>query len=174
MLIEDCQLEVFTPPCEPGAPHFAAKAHLKADIRSLLPYLNAILEGAEYNPAAPALRWRRAGHAIVFHPLEILVSNVADRDEAEQEVRELIELVNGIWEQRAEIEPNHAVWRRPSHLAIFKLLPAANCRECGAATCYNFALKLATGQANLSECPRLTEKEYRAALDQLKDLLAPR
>lgn len=172
MLIDEYELEVFTPPCDPGAPRFAAKAHLKADIRKVLPYLNAILEEAEYNPAAPSLRWRKAHHTIVFHPLELATSNLVDRDEAEQETRELIELVNRTWARRAEIEPSEAVRRRPSHLALFELLPRTNCGECGESTCYNFALKLAIGQASLADCTRLTELKNRAARSQLEDLLA--
>lgn len=170
--IQSYDLDVFTPPCEPGAPRFAAKASLEVDIRAVLPYLNGVLERAEYNPAAPALRWRKAGHTVVFHPLEIAISNLIDRNEAEQEIRELIELVNEIWERRAEIEPSESVRRRPSHLAIFKLLPGTNCKTCGEPTCYNFALKLTMGQAKLAECTKLAEVEYRAARSQLECLLA--
>jgi ArsR family metal-binding transcriptional regulator len=172
MLIDDYELEVFTPPYDPGAPRFAAKAHLKADIRKVLPCLNAILEGAEYNPAAPSLRWRKADHMIVFHPLEIATSNLVDRDEAEQETHELIDLVNRAWEHREEIEPSESIRRRPSHLAIFKLLPGTNCKACGEPTCYNLALKLATGQAKLADCPKLIEVEYRSSRSQLEELLA--
>ena len=171
-LIQSYDLDVFTPPCEPGAPRFAAKAYLEVDIHSVLPYLNDVLEGAEYNPAAPALRWRKTGHTIVFHPLEIAISNLTDRNEAEHEIRELIELVNATWERRAEIEPNESVRRRLSHLVIFKLLPRTNCKACGEPTCYNFALKLATGQAMLAECTKLAEVEHRAARSQLESLLA--
>ena len=41
MLIPAYELEVFTPPCDPGAERFSAVAHLPADIRDALPYLNA-------------------------------------------------------------------------------------------------------------------------------------
>ena len=170
MLISEYELEVFTPPCDPGAPRFAAKAHLKADIREVLPYLNTALTGAEYNPAAPSLRWRKADHLIVFHPLEIAVSNLVDRAEAEQELRELIDLVNTTWAGRSEIAPSEVVRRRPSHLALFKLLPGSNCKACGEPTCYNFALKLALSQRALDDCPVLFERDYaeqRAELEAL-------
>jgi ArsR family metal-binding transcriptional regulator len=172
MLIEAYELEVFTPPCEPGAARFAAKACLNVDIGPVLPYLNGVLGGAEYNPAAPALRWRKTGHTVVFHPMEIAISNLTDREQAEQELRELVELVNATWERRAEIEPSEAVRRRPSHMALFKLLPGTNCKACGEPTCYNFALKLAMGQAKLAQCAKLAEVEHRAARSQLEALLA--
>jgi len=57
MLIETYDVEVFTPPCEPGGERFAARAGLRAPIDEVLPYLNATLRGAVYIPVHPfALR----------------------------------------------------------------------------------------------------------------------
>ncbi|MCJ7543556.1 MAG: acetyl-CoA decarbonylase/synthase complex subunit gamma [Phycisphaerae bacterium] len=50
-------------------------------------------------------------------------------------------------------------------LDIYKRLPKENCRECGVPTCLAFAMKVAAGQAGLSECPRLSE-EARAELSE--------
>ena len=55
MLIEDYDLELFTPPCHPGAEKWSAVARLEVDISEVLPYLNATLSGAIYNQAANAL-----------------------------------------------------------------------------------------------------------------------
>lgn len=55
MLIEKFDLEVFTPPCEPGAERYAVKARLIVDISGALPHLNATLHGAIDHPAANAL-----------------------------------------------------------------------------------------------------------------------
>ena len=41
MLIENYDLEIFTPPCDPGAERYAARARLTVDISEVLPYLNA-------------------------------------------------------------------------------------------------------------------------------------
>src|SRR3989304_5066658 len=46
MLIEHYDLEVFTPPCDPGSERFAATARLTTDISGVFPYLNATLRGA--------------------------------------------------------------------------------------------------------------------------------
>ena len=67
MLIENYDLEVFTPPCEPGAERYAARARLTTDISEILPYLNATLRGAVYHPTATALTWKKGGHNIAFH-----------------------------------------------------------------------------------------------------------
>lgn len=48
-------------------------------------------------------------------------------------------------------------------LDIYKLLPKTNCKKCGYPTCLAFAMKLATGKADVNQCPDLDE-ETRALL----------
>ncbi len=43
-------------------------------------------------------------------------------------------------------------------IQIQKLLPKTNCKECGSNTCLAFAMKLAAGKAELSECPYASEE----------------
>ena len=50
-------------------------------------------------------------------------------------------------------------------LDIFKSLPKTNCKECGVPTCLAFAMKVASGQAGLDDCPQLTD-EARASLTE--------
>ena len=90
MLIEKYDLDIFTPPCEPGAERYAAAARLTTDISEVLPYLNATLRGAVYHRAANALTWKKGGHNIAFHAYEIATSNVDDREAAIQEIRGLV------------------------------------------------------------------------------------
>ena len=42
-------------------------------------------------------------------------------------------------------------------LDIYKLLPKKNCKECGDPTCLTFAMKLASGKADIDLCPYLDE-----------------
>src|SRR3989304_5344845 len=157
MLIETYDLEVFTPPCEPGAERYAARARLTADISEVLPYLNATLRGAMYLPEAAALTWKKGGHNIAFHAYEIATSNVDDREGAEKELKGLIDLVNRTWERRAEITPDTTTRQRPTPMAIYKLLPQTNCKQCSEPTCYSFALKLTASQKKIADCPPLAE-----------------
>ena len=46
---------------------------------------------------------------------------------------------------------------------IYKNLPKENCKECGLPTCLAFAMKVASGQAGLDDCPRLSD-DARGAL----------
>ena len=160
MLIENYDIEVFTPPCEPGAERYSAKAHLIDDISEVLPYLNATLRGAVYHKSANALIWKKGGHNIAFHAYEIATSNVEDRLGAEKELKGLVDLVNRTWERREEITPSFETYQRPTPLAIFKLLPQTNCKKCRELTCFNFALKLAASQKKVEDCPVLSESVY--------------
>ena len=51
-----------------------------------------------------------------------------------------------------------------SGLAIYKLLPKTNCKECGYPTCLAFAMKLAARQVELADCPHVSG-EGKAQLD---------
>ena len=171
MLIEDYELEIFTPPCDPGTERFASRAKLTVDISDLLPYLNATLQGARYFPEAKALTWKKGRHNIAFHAFEITTGNVEDRNLAEKESKELIRFINEIWERRSEITPSYTTQPRPTPMGIYKLLPHKNCRECGEPTCYSFALKLVVSQRKLSECPVLTNEKYAENLSTLEEFL---
>jgi len=48
-------------------------------------------------------------------------------------------------------------------IQIYKLLPKTNCKDCGDPTCLAFAMKLAAGKAELSQCPHVSE-EAKASL----------
>jgi ArsR family metal-binding transcriptional regulator len=171
MLIEKYDLEVFTPPCDPGAERFAAVAHIKGDISAVFPYLNATLRGAVYLPEAKALTWKKAGHNIAFHSFEIATSNVEDSEAAVKELDGLIALVNRTWERRGEITPDLKTHQRPTSMALFKLLPQTNCKQCGEPTCYTFALKLAASQRKLADCLPLSEPLFAEKLAALQNLV---
>ena len=171
MLIDKYDLEVFTPPCEPGSERFSAVARLMTDIREALPYLNATLRGAVYSAATPSLIWTKAGHRVAFQPYQIAVSNVADREAAIHELEGVVKVVNRTWERRAEIEPRHDERRRPQPMEVYKLLPRTNCKACGQPTCFVFAAKLTLGQVDLPACAVLQEPQYAQQLAQLEDML---
>jgi ArsR family metal-binding transcriptional regulator len=168
MLIDSYDLDVFTPPCEPGAERFSTVARLAVDISEALPLLNATLRGAVYHQEANALTWKKGGHNITFHAFEIATSNVADRDVAIKEIDGLVQLVNRTWERRSEIIPSYQARRRPTPMDVYKLLPQTNCKLCGEQTCFNFALKLCAGQHQLADCPVLSEPDYRERWQRLE------
>ncbi len=54
-------------------------------------------------------------------------------------------------------------------IQIFKLLPKTNCKECGVPTCLAFAMNLASGKAELDNCPYVSDE----ARDKLAEASAP-
>ena len=171
MLIEQYDLEVFTPRCDPGAESLSATARLTVDISQIFPYLNAILPGAAYFPEAGALTCEKDNHSFAFHAYEISIGNVEDRAAAVRELDKMVSLINQTWERRAEITPSYRVPQRPTHMAVYRLLPQTNCRRCGEPTCYIFAAKLVAGQQDLLECLPLAEPKYAERLTVLKGIV---
>ena len=56
-----------------------------------------------------------------------------------------------------------------SGIQIYKLLPQTNCQECGYPTCLAFAMKLAAKQADLDDCPYVSDE----AKEELAESSAP-
>ena len=52
-----------------------------------------------------------------------------------------------------------------SGIQIYKLLPQTNCKDCDFPTCLAFAMKLASKQASLADCPHVS-KESQAKLEE--------
>jgi ArsR family metal-binding transcriptional regulator len=171
VLIENYDLRVESPPCDPGSERWSAFAELGADISSVLPYLNAKLQGARYDHGAGVLTWRTGGRAVSFRAGQVAVSNLEDRHEAEAVVRRMVDLVNRVWEERDQIQPSLARREPPKALEVYKLLPGGNCKTCGEPTCLTFALKLAAGQAHIESCRLLYGEEHHAKLELLLQML---
>ena len=171
MLIDHYDLELFTPPCEPGSEVWSAIARLTTDISEVLPHLNATLRGAVYNHKAQALTWVKGGRTIAIRPYEIAASNLADREEARKVIDGMVKTINRTWEQRDQIEPDYEMHRRPTPMEVYKLLPQTNCKQCGQPTCFTFALKLVAAQARLEDCPVLFEPQYADRLAQLRSIV---
>jgi len=170
-LIEKYDLEVTSPPCDPGAERFNAIARLVVDISQVLPYLNATWKGAIYDHSAHILTWRMGGRAVTVQPYEIAVSRLEDRGEATTVIERLVDMINRTWERRDEIEPSTARRERLRALDVYKLLPGTNCKACGQPTCFIFANKLAAGEVELEQCTPLFTDTYREKREQLLALI---
>ncbi len=171
MLIERYDLKVFTPPDRSGAERYSALADLDVDISQALPYLNAILPGANYQRATNTLLARQGAYPLTVYARQVAIGNVEDYEAAVTQIDELIELINRTWEHRAEITPVFEARRRPSVLRVYRLLPQTNCQQCGEPTCYSFAIKLAASQKRLTDCPPLSEPAHADKSAALQDLV---
>jgi len=171
MLIEKYDLEVTTPPCDPGVERFNAIARLTVDISQVLPYLNTTWKGAIYDHGAHLLTWHMGGRAVTMWPYEIAVSRLEDREEAATVIERLVGMINRTWERRAEIEPSTVKRERLTALAVYKLLPGTNCKACGQPTCFIFTNKLVAGQVQIEQCTPLFTDEQREKRERLLAML---
>ena len=171
MLIEQYDLKLESPRCNPGSEHWFAYVETPADLSAVLPYLNATLQGAHYHADAQALIWRSEGRTVAFHPHRIAVSNLEDRDEARAEAERLVDLVNRTWQERDRIQPSVARAEPLKALEVFKLLPGQNCKACGKPTCFVFALHLVVGKAEIASCPVLFTDEQSPKRRRLLEML---
>jgi acetyl-CoA decarbonylase/synthase, CODH/ACS complex subunit gamma len=60
-----------------------------------------------------------------------------------------------------------------SPIAIYKLLPKTNCKECGEENCMALATKIVNREIIIDNCKPLFKKEHEKAFNQLKELLKP-
>ena len=160
-LIYGYELKLVTPECDLNADWFRAYAYLQDDITELLPYLNAELKNTDYDHSQKILFYTSDHKKYAFRPREIAIVPVNSREEAQNLAEKIIATVNGIWERRDEIEPDIQGRKPPPNtLAIYKLLPGTNCKECGYATCMAFANALRKDSAKIPLCSYLSEQEY--------------
>jgi ArsR family metal-binding transcriptional regulator len=171
MLIEHYDLKVFSPPSDTGVERFSALADLDVDISETLPYLNAILSGANYRRATNTLMAKKGAYHLTVYTQQIAIGNAEDYDVAVAEIGELIGLINRTWERRAELTPVFEARQRPALMTVYRLLPQTNCQQCGEPTCYSFAIRLVASQKKLTNCPPVFEPPHAEKLAALQDLI---
>ncbi len=70
-------------------------------------------------------------------------------------------------------EKKKASTKELSPIAIYKLLPKINCKECGVDNCMAFATKIVNREMELDTCKPLLKSENAKAYAALKELLKP-
>ncbi len=162
-------MQMEAPSCTPGASWWGVKIYLDDDINEVFPYLNAVLDNSDYNHKAKVLLWDSdKGFRCAFRSNEIAIAPIENRDAAQELCDEIIDMIRNTWSKRHEIEPDYTgKVPPPNMLALLKLLPGTNCKECGCATCMAFAANLMQSKSELSECTQLSDE----ASDQLTQVL---
>ncbi|MGQ9516640.1 MAG: (Fe-S)-binding protein [Anaerolineae bacterium] len=172
MLLTSYEPEVILPPCDFTRETVSAIGHIAGDISPVFPYLNAIMPGAEYQPAGPVLRFKWEGHMVTLRPDEMAAAGFRDADEAVGFLARLQEVINDTWERRHEIQPSYVQRKRLVATDVYRLLPRTNCKACGQPTCFTFAAKLTLGEVGLEACPVLFEPGYAEQRARLEEMVA--
>jgi len=169
-LINRFEMEMFSPPCDPGSPVWGARLTTDADLSPLMPYVNAVKKNAIYDDRVPTVVWREGSHKYALRDKVISINNLKDRDHAERVAKKVIEELNQLWERRDQVEPDHTTRMPPKLLNVLKLLPRTNCKRCGLASCMAFAAQLIEGERCVEDCPPLLEEGMEDNLEGLRRL----
>ncbi|MBN1289302.1 MAG: hypothetical protein JXA49_06680 [Actinobacteria bacterium] len=172
MLIEDYELEICDVECVPSARGsiYSAKVHFDGDVSGVMPYLNAVIDHAEYSGNYEFISWRDDERKYILRPGELAFSAVMDRPHALKLAAEITGMINDTWARKGEIVPAYDRKKKPQALTILKLLPGTNCGNCGEPACMAFAVKLSEGTVGLEKCPSLHGPENEEALRELKEI----
>lgn len=158
MLLTGYIKNIFRPRCNTQFESVHCIAQLNEDIEEVLPYLNAMLGGAEYFSDPPCVVFHHYGKIIKVGSKEIAINALEDEEEAERILTWLKDMINKAWEDKDTITPSYTGRKKPQPLEILKLLPKTNCKKCGRPTCMVFALHMAEGGLAPSDCPELKEE----------------
>jgi ArsR family metal-binding transcriptional regulator len=160
-----------TLPCLADPAKIRFHAEPSADLEPVLPYLNAVMQGAVYNHEARALTFTKEDRIISVFPRRITGSKALDVQDACAILDWLRGLINDTWSRREEITPSCERRQRLTALAVYKLLPGTNCRQCGLPTCLAFAVELTSERASIMKCDPLFLPENSEKRELLLDLL---
>lgn len=157
--------------CNPSSQKINAIVDLSEDIREVLPYLNTVLKGFQYDAEEKILTVKRAGRLITFRPRQIALTKLEDENEAELVLEELIQILNKTDENKDRIKPTYTSRPILRPLDVFKLLPGKNCKECGEPTCMAFALRLVNDELEWEKCLLLLTKEFEINRQKLMEAM---
>jgi len=171
MLLYNYVLKMVLSDCNPSSQKVNAIADLSEDISEVLPYLNTVLKGIQYNESEKILVVKKGGRLITFRPRQIALTKLEDENEARALIEELKQAVNKTYTNREQIKPTFTSRPIPRPLDIFKLLPGKNCKECGEPACMAFALKLVNDEIGWKQCSLLLTKEFETNRLKLTGIL---
>jgi ArsR family metal-binding transcriptional regulator len=163
---------MFFGPCMADETKVRLIAHLSGDVGSALPYLNAEMRQACYNPAGPTLTFMDGHRLATIYPRRVALGKADDIVDACRVLEDLRQRVNEAWARRASITPSFEMRAKPPMLEVYKRLPRTNCGACGEATCMAFAAKLWMGDGKLSRCVPVFEGDYRHLRGALAEVCA--
>lgn len=148
-------------PCIADPNKIRFHASLNRDISEILPYLNAILDSAIYNHYGKTLTVKKDGRIISIYSYDIHGAKINDEEDARQILKWLREKINYCYKNKDKIEPNFKRRQSLQPVDIYKLLPGLNCKQCGEATCFAFAIKLANEEINIMRCAPIFLSQYQ-------------
>ncbi len=163
---------MFFGPCMADETRVRLIAHLSGDVSAALPYLNAEMRQACYNPAGPSLTFMEGYRLVTVYARRVALGKADEIVDACRVLESLRARVNQVWARRASITPSCEMRTKPPMLEVYKRLPRTNCGVCGETTCMAFAAKLWMGEGKLARCAPVFEGDYKHLRGALVEVCA--
>jgi ArsR family metal-binding transcriptional regulator len=162
-------------PCVISDKNVRFEAELSRSIKEVMPYLNAIIKNASYNPETDTIFFTRGIRMITLTDKRLAVSRAIDQTDAFKIMDFIKNNVNEAYDNRDNITPVYEKKIRATALDIFSYLPKTNCKDCGEPNCLAFAVKLLLGEQILSACTPLMDdgkfKEHKKEMESLVEAM---
>lgn len=171
-LISHYDFEIIEPGCAPGSGRYGLRIVVVEDISEIMAYINAIADNAWYDHENRTLILKESRQAYALRRHEVRVGRLAEPSMAAEMSSKIVQRLNAIWDDRANIQPRLTTRKLPSIIDILKLLPRTNCRQCGYLTCLAFAAALRSSEADVEACSPLqgtAHEEQRRRISELCD-----
>jgi ArsR family metal-binding transcriptional regulator len=139
---------------------FVAHTRASADLREIMPYLNAMFKTSVYNHDEGSIKFTHAKIEYTIIGDQVNIAKFSNRTELHEILDWLADLINDIYSSRSELTPMYARRKPVPVLFIYNLLPKTNCRSCGEKSCMVFAARLNKLEAEIDACPFLSEPRY--------------
>jgi ArsR family metal-binding transcriptional regulator len=163
---------VYVAPCVADLSKIRLVAHLSGDVTEVLPYLNAALPGAFYNPEGQTLTLMDRHRMVVLYPRRATVAKADEIVDAWRTLEALRVSANETWSRRSELTPSYEMRQKPPALEIYRRLPGTNCGQCGEKTCMAFALRIWIGELEPSLCKPVYEGEHAYRRQAFQEICA--
>ena len=160
-----------TMPCIAMPERIRFIAELDKDISEIMPYINAVIEGAIYNKDGPSITMKKDIRLIGIQPRQLAVGKVIDLKDAQELIEWFKNLVNDCYDKRDSIKPDYERKNKLMPLDVYKLLPATNCKKCSEPSCMAFAIKLINNEKNIMVCADLFSSVFADKRKMLISLL---
>lgn len=157
-------------PCVADPTKIRLIAHLSGNLAGAMPYLNAVMHEASFNPSAPALTYMDGYRFIALYPRRIAVAKADDLVDGWRVLECIRRRANKTWARRAEIEPSYERREKPPALEIYKRLPRTNCGVCGQKTCLAFAVAVYMGYVGVAWCAPVFAGRFAHLKDALMEI----
>jgi len=163
VLVRKIEITEITP-CLADAERIKFLAQTDKPLGDILPILYLSIPNAKHSEKLGALNYNHQRHLVtMFSTGKIGMTYVKDRNEAEQLIAEVRDLINRAFiylkTHGKAAEKLLDLKKQTSPVKIYEKLPKTNCKECGEDSCYVFGVKLLSGEKGLSQCPHAEVRE---------------